>query len=155
MPYVLYYMQLELLVSLERVLCFCYTGNTAVFATSLMHPLGLSKGAFKDGFPMLLLLFEQYMISIAMDHGFKIDPCKWPLKDRYPAIASKRAQVLTYSIKHFLVSLTSFIVTSSVRHIVYLSFSKCATYMNYLLYMAPFILKMCCTYGLSIMHDAF
>ncbi len=91
MPYVPCHMQLELLVSLERVLYFCHTRNTAVFAISLMHLLSLSKGAFKDGFPMLLLLFEQCMISIAMDHKFKIDPCKWPLKDGYPAITSKRA----------------------------------------------------------------
>src|SRR6266702_609790 len=98
------HMRIELLASLERLLCFCHTGNTAVFATSLMHPLGLSKGALKDGFPMLLPLFEQPTIHSAMDHGHKINPCKWPLKDQYPAIASRRAQVLTYSIRHFLVS---------------------------------------------------
>ncbi|KAH9018519.1 hypothetical protein EDB84DRAFT_1566372 [Lactarius hengduanensis] len=96
------HMRLELLASLERVLCFCHTGNTAVFATSLMHRLGLSKGSIMDGFPMLLMpLFEQRTISSAMEHGFKIDARHWPLKDKYPAIASKRAQVLTYSIRHF------------------------------------------------------
>ena len=97
-------MRIELLASLEGLLCFCHTGNTAVFATSLMHPLGLSKGALKDGFPMLLPLFEQPTIHSAMGHGYKIDPHKWPLKDQYSAIASRRAQVLTYSIRHFLVS---------------------------------------------------
>ncbi|KAH9018524.1 hypothetical protein EDB84DRAFT_1442390 [Lactarius hengduanensis] len=66
------HMRLELLASLERVLCFCHTGNTAVFATSLMHRLGLSKGSMMDGFPMLLMpLFEQPTISSAMEHGFK------------------------------------------------------------------------------------
>ena len=97
-------MRLELISSLERILCFCHTGNTAVFATSLMHPLGLSKGALKDGFPMLLPLFEQPTIALARGHGFAIDARKWPLKEGYPAVASKRAQILTYSVRHFLVS---------------------------------------------------
>lgn len=99
-------MRLELLASLERVLCYCHTGNTAVLAKSLMHPLGLSKAALKDGFPMLLPLFEQPTIRDAMKHGFVIDPRRWPLKNGYPAIASKKAQVLTYSMQHFLVSLS-------------------------------------------------
>lgn len=99
------HMRLELIASLERILCFCHTGNTAVMATSLMRPLGLSKGALQDGFPMLLPLFAQPTINSAMLHSFNIDARKWPLKDGYPAIASKRAQVLTYSIKYFLVSL--------------------------------------------------
>jgi hypothetical protein len=98
------YMHVEFLAALERLLCFCHTGNAAVFATSLMHPLGLSKGALKDGFPMLLPLFSQPTILSAMNNGFKIDARKWPLKGRYPAIASKRAQVLTYSMNHFLAS---------------------------------------------------
>ena len=154
-PYVPCHMRLELLASLERVLCFCHTGNTAVFATSLMHPLGLSKGALKDGFPMLLPLFEQRMIPLAMDHGFNIDPRKWPLKDGYPAIASKRAQVLTYSIKHFLVSSTSFIVTSTVRHMVYLSFSKCAAHTDYPVCAASIGHEMCRAYRLSDMRGTY
>src|SRR6266571_5945657 len=149
------HMRIELLASLERLLCFCHTGNTAVFATSLMHPLGLSKGALKDGFPMLLPLFEQRMIPLAMDHGFNIDPRKWPLKDGYPAIASKRAQVLTYSIKHFLVSSTSFIVTSTVRHMVYLSFSKCAAHTDYPVCAASIGHEMCRAYRLSDMRGTY
>lgn len=101
------YMRLELVACLERLLCFCHTGNTSVFATSLMDPLGLSKGAIKDGFPVLLSLFDQPDIRNASKEGFTIDPRKWPtLKGRglYPAVASKRAQVLTYSSQHYLVS---------------------------------------------------
>jgi hypothetical protein len=94
----------EFVACLERLLCFCHTGNTAVFATSLMNPLGLSRGAVKDGFPMLFRLFKQSPILLASQTGFMIEPKNWPIKDHYPAIASKKAQVLTYSTNHFLVS---------------------------------------------------
>jgi hypothetical protein len=100
---------LELLASLERLLCFCHTGNTAVFATSLMNGLGLSKGAVIDGFPMLHHIFDLPSLISAKTNGFRVDPRRWPLKDGYPAIASKRAQTLTYSEAHFMASiLTSF-----------------------------------------------
>lgn len=97
--------RLELLASLERILCFCHTGNAAVLATSLMNPLGLSRGVVKDGYPMLHKVFQQPSISAAIRHGLEIDRRAWPLKDGYPAIASKRAQVVTYSLEHFMVSL--------------------------------------------------
>ena len=99
----------ELLASLERALCFCHTGNTSVLAATLMHPLGLSKGIIEDGFPVLLRLFEKPTILSATKHGFKIDPQKWPLKDQYPAVASKRAQILTYSVAHFMVRFLHFL----------------------------------------------
>ena len=102
------HMRVELLAALERLLCFCHTGNTAVLATSLINPLGLSKGVLKDGFPVLLRTFQQPRIRCAMNSGFMIDPRRWPKKDGYPAIASKKAQVLTYSMNHFLVSPTMF-----------------------------------------------
>jgi hypothetical protein len=99
--------RLELLASLERMLAFCHMGNTAVLATRLMNPLGLSRAAVKDGFPMLLKLFSQPTVASAMTHGLVIDPGNWPCdKDGYPAIASKGAQVHTYSINHFMVRLT-------------------------------------------------
>lgn len=96
---------LELLASLERLLCFCHTGNTAVFATSLMNGLGLSKGAVFDGFPMLHPIFEHPTLMSAKANHYRVDPRAWPLKDGYPAIASKRAQTLTYSLAHFMVSI--------------------------------------------------
>jgi hypothetical protein len=98
--------RIELLASLERLLYYCHTGNASVLATSLMHSLGLGRAVIKDGFPMIVRLFEQPMISMAMKQGLHIDARRWPLKDGYPAVASKRAQVLTYSPSHFQVSLT-------------------------------------------------
>jgi hypothetical protein len=103
-------LRLELLASFERLLCYCHTGNTAVFATSLMNGLGLSRGALKDGFPVLLDTFEHPSIMVAREHGFTIDPKCWPLKNGFPAIASKKAQVLTYSDAHFLVRVFSHIL---------------------------------------------
>jgi hypothetical protein len=98
--------RLELLASFERLLCFCHTGSTAALATSLMKPLGLSLGAIMDGFPMLhQKIFEQPTILSAMKSGFRVDARAWPKNPKYPAIASKRSQVLTYSLSHFMVSL--------------------------------------------------
>jgi hypothetical protein len=115
--------RLELLAALERTLCFCHTGNTAVLATSLMNPLGLSRALVTDGFPMLQKVFLQPTISSAKRSGFKIDPRAWPLKDGYPAIASRRSQILTYSLEHFMVSLS---FSGSWRIFSSVTCSKCA-----------------------------
>lgn len=95
--------RLELLAAIERVLCFCHTGSTAVFATSVMSTLCISRSAVADGFPMLWKVFKQPNVTFATRFGLNVDPHKWPMKDGYPAIASKRAQVLTYSLPHFMV----------------------------------------------------
>jgi len=100
---------LELIASLERILCYCHTGNTAVLATSLMKPLGLSQGALTDGFPMLINPFKQPTIFLASQNGYEINRAAWPPKDGFPAVASKRAQVLSYSLNHFLVRLSLFL----------------------------------------------
>jgi hypothetical protein len=96
--------RLELIASLERILCFCHTGSAKVFATSLMHPLSLSRGAIFDSFPMLHNIFEQPTILSTMNNSFRIDARKWPLTNSYPAIASKKAQIFSYSLSHFMVS---------------------------------------------------
>lgn len=111
------HMRIELVASLERLLCYCHTGNTAVLATSLMHPLGLSRGVLKDGYPMLLPLFTHPTIRQAKEHGFLIDARKWPVKGMYPAIASKKAQVLTYSMTHFLVSIMQTLHMTTVHRV--------------------------------------
>jgi hypothetical protein len=99
---------LELLASLERLLCFCHTGSTKVFATSLMDQLGLSKGALVDGFPMLHAgLFHQPSMMSARVNKFYVDARTWPKYKGYPAIASKKAQIYTYSLSHFMVRANS------------------------------------------------
>ena len=81
-----------------------------MLATGLMNPLGLSKGVIKDGFPTLHNIFVHFTIASAMKQGLDVDPRAWPLKDGYPAIASKRAQILTYSLAHFMVSFFLYII---------------------------------------------
>lgn len=107
--------RVELLACLERMLCFCHTGNTAVFATSLMAPLNMSRSAVADGFPTMSNIFKHPNIRRAMTYDLEIDPRKWPMKDGYPAIASKRAQVLTYSLPHFMVRATPPSFSESAR----------------------------------------
>jgi hypothetical protein len=96
--------RLELIASLERLLCFCHTGSTAVFTTSLMAPLGLSSSAIADGFPMLGPVFMQPSILSAMNSGYELNPKAWPEKDGYPAVSSKKCQIFSYSLPHFMVS---------------------------------------------------
>jgi hypothetical protein len=71
----------------------------------------------QDGFPTLdEKIFMQPTIKSAMIHGFEIAKQKWPwTKDRYPAVASRRSQVLTYSLDHFMVSLLHSHVIASHR----------------------------------------
>jgi hypothetical protein len=70
-----------------------------------MGPLGLSRSALADGFPMLdVTIFAQTTLLSAMNRGFRIVPAKWPRVNGHPAIASKAAQVFSYSLPHFMVS---------------------------------------------------
>src|SRR5882757_3681087 len=95
----------ELIACLERLLCFCHTGSTTVFVSSLMGPLGLSRSALMDGFPMLdVSIFAQTTLLSAMNLEFEIVPRRWPNVDGHPAMASKAAQVFSYSLSHFMVS---------------------------------------------------
>jgi len=68
-----------------------------------MHPLGLSRGVLKDGFPTLLRLFQK-PIEKAVAHGLTIDPKAWPQKDGYPIAPSQKAQIYSYSSGFFLIS---------------------------------------------------
>jgi hypothetical protein len=55
----------------------------------------------------------------AKAEGFPVDPRRWPLKDGHPAVASKRAQVLTYSLAHFMVSTSDIMKYVRIRSHVY------------------------------------
>ncbi|KAI9430746.1 hypothetical protein H4582DRAFT_2086078 [Lactarius indigo] len=94
-------LKLELLAALERTVCYCHTGNAACLATSLMRPLGLSQGLIKDGFPMLMPVFKERNLLEAAKRGLHVDERRWPMKDGHPAIASRKAQEVTYSLQHF------------------------------------------------------
>lgn len=50
---------------------------------------------YQNSFQMLLPLFKQGDICSATTNRFQIDAQKWPTKNHFPAVASKRAQILT------------------------------------------------------------
>jgi hypothetical protein len=87
---------------LERALAFAYTGDARVITTQLMTPFGLKRSLIENGLPCIVkaLDFDQ-----SLSQYFTHNPAMWPLTDRgEPAIASKRAQTLTYGDDHFMVS---------------------------------------------------
>ncbi len=114
-------MNLKLLTSFKHLLCYCYTGNTAVLATSLIHPLSLSRATLTDGFPMLLNPFQYPTVFLAIQNSLKIDPSAWPLKNGYPAVTSRKAQIFTYSLNHFFVSLLYFFLNPFLSIYLYIS----------------------------------
>ena len=83
------------------LLCYCHTSNVSVLAISLMDLLRVSRGILKDGFPVLMPLFQQRLIIDAIKTEYKIDPECWPVQKGYLAVMSKRCQELTYNEKHF------------------------------------------------------
>ena len=87
---------------LERSLAMAYTGDARVITTDLMGPFRLKRSLIEHGLPSITmgLSFNQGLAEY-----FAQSPANWPLnKFQEPAISSKRAQVLTYSIDHFTVN---------------------------------------------------
>jgi hypothetical protein len=96
-PYVI-----EVVSALERALAMAYTGDARVIVKDLMVPLGLKQSLLELGLPSITRLIK-----------FDLDPTQslahnrrdWPLTQRQePAVASMRAQTLTYGKDHYLVS---------------------------------------------------
>lgn len=92
----------ELISALERSLAYAHTGNAKVLSTSLMHPLWLSRGIIDQGMPSLSPILSPVLQSTNVP---VIDSSIWPDGGggRFPAIASKRAQILTYGEGHYAV----------------------------------------------------
>ena len=100
---------------LERTLAMAYTGDARVITTDLMGPMGLKRSLMELGLPAItsLLNFDR---SITKD-GFTFKRANCPLdKQNGPAVASKRAQILTYGPDHFLVRLADDFITKFQRH---------------------------------------
>jgi hypothetical protein len=55
---------------------------------------------------MLADIFNHRSLFLALSSGFVVEPSKWPVKDKYPAVASKKTQVVTYGLPHFMVRLS-------------------------------------------------
>ena len=99
----------ELASALERALAYAFGGNAKVLSRALMSPLWLSRGIIDQGMPCLNI--DKILGSgiLANPHDPVIIRSEnWPVtpsgRANYPAIASKRAQMLTYGDSHYMVS---------------------------------------------------
>jgi hypothetical protein len=98
-PYVI-----EFMSAAERALAFAVGGNPRVLSRDVMHPLFISRGIIDQGMPTIKQIYGRSVVSASDLLCFKEN--QWPLaKDvKYPAISSKRGQILTYGEPHYLVS---------------------------------------------------
>ena len=97
---------LEILACLERAQAFAFTGDSRLIISTLMTPFCLKKSLLEQGLPSLArtITFNKNLAKY-----FTIHPDHWPCtKEGEPGIASKRSQVLTYGLPHYLVSPFSF-----------------------------------------------
>jgi hypothetical protein len=96
---------IEFMCAAERALAFAVGGNPRVLSRGVMHPLFISRGIIDQGMPTFKQIYGQSVTVSASDPLF-FKENQWPLaKDmKYPAIASKRGQILTYGEPHYLVS---------------------------------------------------
>jgi hypothetical protein len=94
----------EIMAMLERAMAYMFTGDARVIVKSLMGPFGLKRSLLELGMPAITtaITFDEQSTNAV---SFK--KANWPLTDRgEPAIASGRAQYLTYGEDHFKVSVT-------------------------------------------------
>jgi hypothetical protein len=96
--------QVELCSAIERSIAYAHTGNAKVIATSLMGPLWLSHSLFNDGLPTI----SRDIIKIISGDTIEIliQTHLWPIKGKLkiPAIASKKSQIITYGLDHYIIS---------------------------------------------------
>jgi hypothetical protein len=91
---------IELCAMLERALAYGHTGNAKVLASSMMRPFWLIRSLLQQGWPTMaptIGLVTNTTIPVS------VSPANWPIVTRtnLPAIASKRAQIITYGLEHF------------------------------------------------------
>lgn len=87
---------------LERALAMAYTGDARVITKDLMGPFGLKRSLLELGLPSIIKAIN---FDKSISSSFSHHPASWPLDlNNNPAIASKRAQILTYGDAHFTVS---------------------------------------------------
>ncbi|EPQ50156.1 hypothetical protein GLOTRDRAFT_97197 [Gloeophyllum trabeum ATCC 11539] len=90
---------IELMSVLERALNFCHTGSVRVIERRLMTALWTGLALVKDGPPCLNPLLISLSLGDRTAITFSHD--RWPTQDLFPALASGRAQSLTYGNAHF------------------------------------------------------
>lgn len=90
----------EMCAMLERALAYAHTGNAKVLASSIMRPFWLIRSLLQQGWPTMaptICLITTTAIPVS------VSPSNWPIVTRsnLPAIASQRAQIITYGLEHF------------------------------------------------------
>jgi hypothetical protein len=94
---------MEVMSALERALAMAYTGDARVIVKDLMGPLGLKQSLLDMGLPSITRLIH---LDVGPAKALTYHRGDWPLTStREPAVASMRAQTLTYGHDHYLVSL--------------------------------------------------
>ena len=94
---------IEFLACLERLLNFGYTGNAQVLPTRLMREIWAGRGIVDQGFPFL---WPGLTWNADRTYPLAISLQRWPVHPatERPLTASKCAQVITYGLPHYLVS---------------------------------------------------
>jgi hypothetical protein len=95
----------EFLCVAERAMAFAVGGNPRVLSNDLMRPLSISRGIIDHGMPTFKPIYGS-SATVSLSNPLVFRTHEWPLaKDKkYPAMASKRGQILTYGEPHYLVS---------------------------------------------------
>lgn len=80
-----------------------HTGNAAVIVTYVMNPLWIGNAVVRDGMPC----FNMNMVSLTQK-SVSVIPETWPYDcvRHQPKTSSKAAQIFSYGLGHFNVSLT-------------------------------------------------
>ena len=91
----------ELLAMLERAIAYIFTGDGKVIVRALMGHYGLKRSLLELGLPAITrsIQFEDHMTT-----SFNLTRADWPVTRGLLAVASKRAQVLTYGEDHYKAS---------------------------------------------------
>jgi hypothetical protein len=94
---------IEICAMLERTLAYAHTGNAKVLSSGVMKPFWIYRSLLEQGLPTLspsVRVVVSTTLPIAVSAG------DWPTVNnlKVPATASKRTQILTFSLEHYEVS---------------------------------------------------
>jgi hypothetical protein len=99
---------IEICASLERALAYAHTGNAKVMSAGVMRPLWLIRSLLDQGLPTLSPMLR-IVTETTGTLPVAVSPAQWPTVTRFnvPATASKRTQMLTYSLEHYEVCIST------------------------------------------------
>ncbi|KAI0056697.1 hypothetical protein BV25DRAFT_1842115 [Artomyces pyxidatus] len=109
----------EVLSMLDRTINFAHTGNAAVFV-GVMKRAWLSLGVLEHGYPSL-------WPGVKRQHGrfLGVNALFWPTNDKgQPLMASYRAQLLTFGLKHVTAYKVQFLIKHAAEGFITVDFSN-------------------------------